>query len=493
MNISARIIEDLCSIGNLQHRLCCSFFSQNPIYNNKKRFMPLQQYKKRLKTSFFIALCFFATSCGSPTVPNALLSLIERGSIKVGTLYGAATYYNGAEGPQGFEYELLAGFSDYVGVTLDLYPFYSYDAMLEQLAEGNLDIVATGDAVTDTLLMRFTYGPAYQTVAQHLVYRAGTTRPRELNSLVEPVVTVSGSSQAQLLAVLNNTSESLLVTTEDSDAEELLQKVATGDIAYTLADSNRLALQRRRHPNLAVGLTLREEMPMAWALNPELDDSIKAAIIEYFGTVHQSGWFTVLEEKYFGHIRQFDYVDSRAFNQSAESLLKDYKSMFQQYAGDLDWRLLAAMSYQESHWDPDAISRTGVRGLMMLTMDTANDWDVEDRTDAEQSIRGGSRYFASLLGRIPARIGDPDRTWMAMAAYNLGLGHLEDARILTERQGGNPDLWVDVKQRLPQLRQKKYYRTTRYGYARGDEALQYVDNIRRYYDSLLWLDEQGRI
>ena len=209
--------------------------------------------------------------------------------------------------------------------------------------------------------------------------------------------------------------------------------------------------------------------------------------------MHQSGWFTVLEEKYFGHIRQFDYVDSRAFNQSAESLLKDYKSMFQQYAGDLDWRLLAAMSYQESHWDPDAISRTGVRGLMMLTMDTANDWDVEDRTDAEQSIRGGSRYFASLLGRIPARIGDPDRTWMAMAAYNLGLGHLEDARILTERQGGNPDLWVDVKQRLPQLRQKKYYRTTRYGYARGDEALQYVDNIRRYYDSLLWLDEQGRI
>ena len=326
-----------------------------------------------------------------------------------------------------------------------------------------------------------------------MVYRAGTTRPRELDSLVDPVVAVSGSSQAQLLAVLNGASESLLVTTEDSDAEELLQKVATGEIAYTLADSNRLALQRRRHPNLAVGLTVREEMPMAWALNPELDDSIKAAIIEYFGTVHQSGWFTVLEEKYFGHIRQFDYVDSRAFNQSAESLLKDYKSMFQQYAGDLDWRLLAAMSYQESHWDPDAISRTGVRGLMMLTMDTANDWDVEDRTDAEQSIRGGSRYFASLLGRIPARIGDPDRTWMAMAAYNLGLGHLEDARILTERQGGNPDLWVDVKQRLPQLRQKKYYRTTRYGYARGDEALQYVDNIRRYYDSLLWLDEQGRI
>lgn len=452
-----------------------------------------QDLKNRLKITVFIVLCLFATSCGAPKIPNALSSLLERGSVKVGTLYGPATYYNGAEGPQGFEYELLAGFADYLGVTLDLYPFYSYEAMLEQLEEGNLDIVATGDAVTDVLQSRFSYGPAYQTVSQHLVFQAGTSRPRDMAELDAPVVTVTGSSQAQLLTSLNDDAVPTMITTEDSDSEELLQKVAEGELDYTLADSNRLALQRRRYPNLAVAMTIEDSMPMAWALDRSQDDSIKAAMVEYFGTVHQSGWFTVLEDKYFGHIRTFDYVDSRAFNKSAETTLKRYKSMFQQYAGDLDWRLLAAMSYQESHWKPDAVSRTGVRGLMMLTMDTANDWDVEDRTDPEQSIRGGARYFASLLSRIPARIGSPDRTWMAMAAYNIGMGHLEDARVLTERQGGNPDLWVDVKQRLPQLKQKKYYRTTNYGYARGDEALQYVDNIRRYYDSLVWLDEQGKI
>ena len=469
------------------------FFKNHPINNNKKRSMLSQDLKNRLKITFFIALCLFATSCGAPKIPNALSSLLERGSVKVGTLYGHATYYNGAEGPQGFEYELLAGFADYLGVTLDLYPFYSYEAMLEQLEEGNLDIVATGDAVTDVLQSRFSYGPAYQTVSQHLVFQAGTSRPRDMAELDAPVVTVTGSSQAQLLTSLSDDAAPTLITTEDSDSEELLQKVAEGELDYTLADSNRLALQRRRYPNLAVAMTIEDSMPMAWALDRSQDDSIKAAMVEYFGTVHQSGWFTVLEDKYFGHIRTFDYVDSRAFNKSAETTLKRYKSMFQQYAGDLDWRLLAAMSYQESHWKPDAVSRTGVRGLMMLTMDTANDWDVEDRTDPEQSIRGGARYFASLLSRIPARIGNPDRTWMAMAAYNIGMGHLEDARVLTERQGGNPDLWVDVKQRLPQLKQKKYYRTTNYGYARGDEALQYVDNIRRYYDSLVWLDEQGKI
>ena len=469
------------------------FFKNHPINNNKKRSMLSQDLKNRLKITFFIALCLFATSCGAPKIPNALSSLLERGSVKVGTLYGPATYYNGAEGPQGFEYELLAGFADYLGVTLDLYPFYSYEAMLEQLEEGNLDIVATGDAVTDVLQSRFSYGPAYQTVSQHLVFQAGTSRPRDMAELDAPVVTVTGSSQAQLLTSLSDDAAPTLITTEDSDSEELLQKVAEGELDYTLADSNRLALQRRRYPNLAVAMTIEDSMPMAWALDRSQDDSIKAAMVEYFGTVHQSGWFTVLEDKYFGHIRTFDYVDSRAFNKSAETTLKRYKSMFQQYAGDLDWRLLAAMSYQESHWKPDAVSRTGVRGLMILTMDTANDWDVEDRTDPEQSIRGGARYFASLLSRIPARIGNPDRTWMAMAAYNIGMGHLEDARVLTERQGGNPDLWVDVKQRLPQLKQKKYYRTTNYGYARGDEALQYVDNIRRYYDSLVWLDEQGKI
>lgn len=460
--------------------------------------MPLLEYKKRLKLLLVITLSMLAVSCGVPSVHTALSTLLERESLRVGTVYGAATFYNGAEGPQGFEYELLAGFADFLGVTLDLYPFYSYDVMLEQLEDGNLDIVATGDAITPLLTKRFDYGPAYQHVEQLLIYQAGTTRPRDLEQLDKPIITVSGSSQTQLLKERLNLPPTLqpsqrLITTDDSDSEELLQQVADGSIAYTVADSNRLALQRRRHPNLAVALTLQENMPMAWALPLNQDDSVKAALIEYFGTVHQSGWFTVLEDKYFGHIRQFDYVDSRAFNASAETVLNEYKPLFQKYSGELDWRLIAAMSYQESHWEPEAVSRTGVRGLMMLTMDTASDWNVDDRTDPEQSIRGGSRYFASLLSRIPARISEPDRTWMAMAAYNVGMGHLEDARVLTQRQGGNPDLWVDVKRRLPQLRQKKYYRTTKYGYARGDEALQYVENIRRYYDSLVWLDEQGRI
>jgi membrane-bound lytic murein transglycosylase F len=159
---------------------------------------------------------------------------------------------------------------------------------------------------------------------------------------------------------------------------------------------------------------------------------------------------------------------------------------------DLDWRLLAAMGYQESHWDPDAVSPTGVRGIMMLTLKTAKDLGIKDRLVPNNSIEGGARYFRQTLDRIPPSITEPDRTWMAMAAYNVGYGHLEDARVIAEQLGKNPDLWIDVKTTLPLLAKRKWYKKTRYGYARGWEPIQYVENIRSYYDILKWVDESNK-
>ena len=158
---------------------------------------------------------------------------------------------------------------------------------------------------------------------------------------------------------------------------------------------------------------------------------------------------------------------------------------------NVDWRLLAAMGYQESHWDPNATSGTGVRGIMMLTRRTAGQLGISDRLDPEQSIEGGTRYFKRMRKRIPARIPEPDRSWMALAAYNMGYGHLEDARVLTQKQGGNPDRWIDVKQNLPLLARKKWYKNTKYGYARGGEPVIYVENIRLYYDYLVGLDNRA--
>jgi membrane-bound lytic murein transglycosylase F len=232
-------------------------------------------------------------------------------------------------------------------------------------------------------------------------------------------------------------------------------------------------------------LELSEDEPVAWFMKKQGDSSVYALMVEFFGDLAQSGELAILEEKYFGHVDQFDYVDTRAFLRAIESKLPKWEPLFKKYANEFDWRLLAALSYQESHWNPRAISPTGVRGMMMLTLPTAKSVGVRNRLDPEQSIKGGALYLQRVLERVPDSVNPHERIWFALASYNIGFGHMMDARRLTEAQGANPNSWSDVKKRLPMLAKRQYYTQTRYGYARGYEALSYVENIRRYYQSIL--------
>jgi membrane-bound lytic murein transglycosylase F len=153
----------------------------------------------------------------------------------------------------------------------------------------------------------------------------------------------------------------------------------------------------------------------------------------------------------------------------------------------IDWRLLSAIGYQESQWNALATSPTGVRGLMMLTEDTARALGIGDRLNPQASIMGGAKYFVMMRNQVPSRIREPDRTWFALAAYNVGFGHLEDARILTQMHGKNADRWDDVRNYLPLLTQEKWYTRVKHGYARGWEPTRFVENIRSYYDMLQWM------
>lgn len=439
--------------------------------------------------SFCLTACdrFFANQ-------NSLTQVLNNGVLRVGTTYGSTTYFLGSNGPEGFEYELAKGFAAYLNVELEIYPYYNFNDMFPQLSQANLDIIAAGITSTENRQSSFKFGPAYQTVSQKLVYKQGRVRPKNPSELNGNLTVTLGSSHAETLQTLQQQNADWQhlnwQETSNEDVEELLLLIQQDKLDYTIVDSNTLAVMRRLYPQLSVGFTLHQQQPVAWALNLQQDDALLGALIEYFGQIKDNGTLAVLEEKYFGHVRQFNYVDTSAFLTAAKNTLPKYQAMFERYASDLDWRLIAAMSYQESHWDPLAKSPTGVRGIMMLTLPTAKELGVTSRLNAEQSIRGGAQYFNNLLRRIPARIPFPDRQWFALAAYNIGLGHLEDARVLTQRGGGNPDLWIDVKRYLPQLRQKRFYKTTKYGYARGDEAVKYVSNIRRYYDSLVFLTEQ---
>jgi membrane-bound lytic murein transglycosylase F len=264
-------------------------------------------------------------------------------------------------------------------------------------------------------------------------------------------------------------------------------------IEYTIADSNTLAINQRFLINLRSAFDIAEPQQLAWALAKTDDRSLLREVQKFFRKIKENGELTRLIERNYGHVDKFDYVGTRIYRRHIATRLPKYQNYFE-VAGamhDIDWRLLAAMGYQESHWDPNAISPTGVRGIMMLTLKTAKDLNINNRTDPEKSISGGAQYFRETKDRIDENIPEPDRTLLAMAAYNVGFGHVQDAREITSKLNKNPDRWADVKEALPLLAKRKWYKQTRYGYARGWEPVEYVENIRSYYDILKWVDESN--
>jgi membrane-bound lytic murein transglycosylase F len=443
--------------------------------------------------SLFLISTFLLFGC-QPAEKNASLQrIIDRGYITVGTIYGLTSYYLEAEGAAGFEYELVKKYADSLGVDLKIIPSYSLAELFEKLDSGQVDILAAGLAVTDKRRLRYNFSPSYAQISQKLVFKQGQIRPRELKDLTGKLLIMAHSSHEEnLVQLTENHSELQWQVSDEFDSEELLLKVLSQEINYTIIDSNTLAVNRRYYPEISIGFTIKKAQPIAWAIKRNNDQSIYASLVEFFGKVHHDGTLLALNDRYYGHVEEFNYVDTRMFIKAVENKLPKYQPLFEKYGQKLDWRLLAAISYQESHWEPHARSYTGVRGMMMLTLPTAKQMGIKSRLDAEQSIRGGAKYFKQMINRMPDRVPSPDRLWFALASYNVGLGHLNDARKITEMQGGDPDRWVEVKDRLPLLKQKKYYKPTKYGYARGDEAVNYVENIRRYYDTLTWMDDKAK-
>ncbi|MBQ4832189.1 membrane-bound lytic murein transglycosylase MltF [Pseudoalteromonas sp. MMG010] len=446
------------------------------------------------KLLVIISLIILLCACGTEERTTQLSKIKAENKIRVGTLASASNYYQAIQGEQGFEYELAQRFAEHLGVELEIVPFFNLSDMFARLDSGGLDLIASGLTYNKQRAQHYRYGPTYRTISQKLVYKQGRVRPRKFADLTGNFTVIAKSSHALTLQEMKKTNPDLnWIESEEFDEEELLQAVIDGEIDYTLADSHTLSLFRRYHPTLSIGFSVTRNDPIAWVLKQGSDDSLFALLVPFFGEIKQNNQLYVLEEKYFGHVRQFNYVNTLAYIDAINDTLPKYRPWFEKYAGTLDWRLLAALSYQESMWNPRAKSPTGVRGIMMLTRSTAKQVGVTNRLEPEQNIRGGSDYLTKLIKRIPDRIPQPDRTWLALASYNVGWGHVNDARIITEQQGASPDKWADVKKRLPLLIKKRYYSKTRYGYARGDVAVKYVDNIRRYYDALVWLNENNAL
>ena len=385
-------------------------------------------------------------------------------------------------------------FADELGVSLTLLIPDSFDDLLEQITNNAVHIAAAGLTVTKEREKVFRFGPTYQEITEQLIYNVSNKRPKSLARLDGSLEVVANSSHEERLKLLKDDNKNLSwKANHEIESEELLQMVSDGIIDYTVADSNELLLNQRFLINLRVAFDISEPQQLAWALPQTDDNSLFLEVQKFFKKIKENGELTRLIERNYGHVESFDYVGTKIFLRHIEKRLPAYRNFFEK-AGeiqDVDWRLIAAMGYQESHWNPDAVSPTGVRGIMMLTLKTAKELNIKNRLDPESSISGGAMYFKQSRERMDEEITEPDRTWMAMAAYNVGYSHLQDARIITRKLKKNPNLWIDVKEALPLLAQKKWYKQTRYGYARGWEPVRYVENIRSYYDILKWVEESN--
>lgn len=424
--------------------------------------------------------------------PLPILLHVQRGGVLVvATRQSPTAYHQGADGPDGFEYALIREFASHLGV--ELRPMFprTIEALLHATEHSAVHMAAAGLAITPARERRVRFSIPYEFVTEQVIYRRGSARPRSFDDIAAgDLHVVAGSSHDEHLAELRAAQQPALSwqTHDDISPERLLSEVDLGNFRLTLADSHTAALSRRVFQHTAVAFDLTESQPLGWAFSRSGDDSLLDAANAFLQLIHQDGRLERLRARYFGHSDRLNFVDTREFWRHVRNRLPQFRAHFEQASQltGIDWRLLAAIGYQESHWRADAVSPTGVRGIMMLTQSTAQQMGISDRNDPQQSIDGGARYLRVVEKKIPERIREPNRLWLTLAGYNIGFGHLEDARILTERDGASPDLWFEVKQRLPLLADKAHYQTVKHGFARGQEAVDYVDKIRNYYDLLVW-------
>ena len=426
---------------------------------------------------------------------SALAQIRARGEVRVVTLNLPTCYYLGAQGTEGLEFDLATAYAAYLGVKLTMYPVANERALQAELAAGRADIAAASLTSTPEWARVADAADPYTLIPQLVVYHRNSVKPRDTLQLESARLAVrAGTPQERTLQRLKSTVAPTLNWEETAPSvADPIEDVDSGQADYAITDEREFSFAHHLYPNVLVGFALPEKRPVQWMVRHGAP-GLLASVNTFFHELAASGRLPQLVQESSGDTRPFAYEESREFQGHVTDRLPNYRAWFEEAGAQsgIDWRLLAAVGYQESKWDPRAASDEGAVGVMMLTADTAQAMGIKDRTNPEQSIAAGARYLAQVREMIPERIAEPDRTWLTIAAYNVGFGHLEDARIIAQSRGKNPDSWADVREELPLLAQERWYDRAKRGYARGWEPVQFVDRIQRYLRLLEWQPGEAR-
>ncbi len=446
--------------------------------------MPLKMTRARSLARWVIIL-FFLALAGCPSSDTSLSRILNRGKITVITDNSAHGYYIYREASMGFEYDLAKAFADYIGVELDVIT-PGWDAIFTALKSDKGDFIASSLTRTENREARVDFSREYMAVQQQVVVRKGNAGLDKIDDLNGETVHIrSRTSYHERLRTLKERGISVTVRLhENIPTEEFLRQVQTREIDLTVADSNIIQLNRRYYPDIYPAFPISEKQSLGWAVKTG-DRALLEKINEFFEHIKETGTYAKIYNRYYAGTEIFDYVDIKKFHRRLKTRLPKYQDTIAAIAKkhDFDWRLIAALIYQESHFDPRAKSYSGALGLMQLTQITAKEMGVQDRLDPTASIEGGIKYLHTLYHRFD-KIPPQERIKFAMASYNVGYGHVRDAQLIARKQNLTPTSWKTMETVLPLLRYPKYYQQTRYGYARGTEPVRYIKRIYKYYDIL---------
>ena len=425
---------------------------------------------------------------------SQLAAIRQAGALKVASVYSRTTCYTGPNAMVGYECELAQGIAKSLGVKAEIVLVPTPADAVQAVLDGRVDMAAA--ALTRNIPQRdkLRFSRAIDRVVPRLIYRMGSPKPKTPADLSGRMVVSEGAGHAARMDQLSLLAPELRAElTNAFDSEDLLFQVASGDLDYTIASSALVSINERYYPQIRTAFDVGEPTEVVLAFSDEVDSSLYDAAERYLASI-QGDEMSRLHDRYYGHVDELDFFSAVLVANHMRSRLPRFRPFFEATAKrhGIDWRLLAAVGYQESHWDPNATSYTGVRGLMMLTNDTALRYKVANREDPAQSIEGGAQVLNDLLDSLPPEVQEPDRTWMALAAYNQGLGHLLDARELTAQRGGDSLHWVDVRDTYPLLSRPRWAARTKYGAARGEEAVRFVANVRAYFDIITMLSSGVR-
>lgn len=439
--------------------------------------------------SKLLVSCLFVCFLISPITQYSQMDLIKmRGELRYGTRASLLSYFIVGEEIVGYEYQLLKAFCNENGLTLKTEVYPNNGEMFKDLQSGKIDVAGGHLSATKSRAKLFAFSAPISETATSLVTHYNYRKQTDIKDFEDTKgQLIANSSYEELLQKLDFQPQNI-ETIENISLFDLVRKINKQEIDFTFADSEIIDIYQYFIPGLYQPIQLSEKEDVVFILNRVRVDTLKAGLDQSILQANENGLLEKFKSDVMIHIPNIDIADTVTFFDKLQTTWPKVKDLIDSVAteNDFDTALLAAISYQESHWNPDAVSISGVKGLMMLTESTAEEMNVSDRTDAKESLTGGIKYFRYMRDKIPDRITEPDKTLFALAAYNIGYGHLEDARILTQKAGKDPDQWKEVEPFLEKLNNPMLEHELNYGNANGKTAVLYVNNIMTYKQLMTW-------